>query len=111
MNSLTFNDVLAFALEAAALILWGLWAGSLAKTPFWQWTLGILAVGIVVTLWALFFARTADNRPEMPWLLIGKLLILLPPGLLFFRGKTPHSLIWAGLVLLHLVLGTAQKGL
>lgn len=110
-NAITFNDVLAFVLELAALALWGLWAGSLAQTPFWRWALGLLAVGIFIALWALFFARTAQHRPSLPLLFVGKLLLLLPPGLLYFRGKTIHSLVWAGLVLLHLVIGWVQNGL
>lgn len=110
-ENVSANDVLAFLLEMAALVLWGLWAASLAKTPFWRWGLGLLAVAVFIALWALFFARTANMRPPPFWLALGKLLLLLPPGLLYFKGRPLPSLVYAGLVLLHLVVGYLQKAL
>lgn len=110
-ENLSANDVLAFLLEMAALILWGSWAASLAKTTFWRWGLGLLAVAVFIALWALFFARTASYRPPLLMLALGKLLLLLPPGLLYFRGRLLPSLVYAILVLLHLVVGYLQKAL
>lgn len=110
-ENITANDVLAFVLEVAALVLWGLWAASLAKTTFWRWGLGLLASAALIALWALFFARTASFRPPLIWLALGKLLLLLPPGLLYFRGRLLQSLVYAGLVVLHLVVGFLQKAL
>ncbi len=107
----TFNDILAFALEMAALALWGLWAASLAGPPIWRWALGLLAAAAFITLWALFFARTAGARLRMPWLLVGKLLLLLPPGLLYFGAGKPQGYIWAALVLVHLLTGADGKKL
>lgn len=110
-ESLTINDMLAFALELAALALWGLWAAKLGRTPFWRWALGLLAAAALIGLWSWLFARTAPGRLEMPWLLIGKLLLLLPPGLLYFRGRPWASVLWAALVVLHLLTGALQDGL
>lgn len=105
------NDILAFILEVAALALWGLWAWSLPRTTLWKVLLTAGVVGGLIAIWALFFARTAEHRLAMPWLFVGKLLLLLPAGLLYFQGKTLHSVVWAALVLLHLVVGAFQKGL
>lgn len=110
-QSITFNDILAFMLEMAALVLWALWVVSLASAPFWRWALGILVVAGFIVIWALFFARTAVARLEMPWLLIGKLLVLMPPGLLYFGVRKPQGLIWALLVLVHLVIGSINHKL
>lgn len=102
------NDLLAFLLELAALALWGLWAFRLPRQPVWRWPAALLAVAVAAALWALFFSRTAAHRLPMPWLAAGKLLMLLPPGLLFFGGRSLLGLLWAGLVMLHLAWGLAQ---
>ena len=108
-DNITVNDIMAFVLEIAALVLLGLWAGSFAKALIWRWTLGLLAAAIFAALWALFFAPKAPHRLAMPWLLIGKLLLLLPPGLLYFQNKMLYGAVWAALVLLHLIAGAVQK--
>ena len=110
-DSITANDILAFVLEMAALVLLGLWAGSFAEAPIWRWTLFLLAAAIYAALWALFFAPKATLRLSMPWLLVGKLMMLLPPGLLYFQSRILFSAVWAALVLLHLIVGAVQKNL
>lgn len=110
-ESITLGDILAFVVEIAALALWALWTASLAKTPLWRWFFGLLTAAALIFLWALFFSRTADARLHMPLLLIGKLLLLLPPGLLYFGVRKPGGLVWAALVLIHLVIGTVQGNL
>lgn len=106
--SLGFNDILAFVLEIGALVLWGLWAWSVPRALPFKIALTVLCVGGFVALWALFFARNAGNRPGLIGLFIGKLLLLLPPGLLYFWKKPPLALLWAALVLVHLVIGVVQ---
>ncbi len=105
------NDVLAFLLELGVLVMWGLWAWSVPRGTLGKALFTLVVVGGFIALWALFFARTAKSRLHMPWLLVGKLLALLPPGLLYFQDKTPHRLVWGAIVLLHLAVGTVQKGL
>lgn len=107
-ESIGLNDILAFVLELAALVLWGLWAYRLPQARHWAWPAATLAVALFVGLWALFFARTAAHRPPLPWLALGKLLMLLPAGLLYWRGQISHSLLWAALVLIHLGWGLVQ---
>lgn len=110
-DNITANDILAFVLEMAALVLFGLWAGSFAEAPIWRWTLSLLAAAIFAALWALFFAPKAPRRLPMPWLPAGKLIMLLPPGLLYFQSRILFSTVWAALVLLHLTVGAVQKDL
>lgn len=108
MTGLGWNDVLAFVLEMGALILWGLWAWSLPGLLIWKLVLAALAVGGFIALWALFFARNAKSRASGAWLFIGKLLLLLPPGLLYFSPNLLLAGVWGLLVMLHLVVGASQ---
>ena len=110
-GNITAKDIMAFVLETAALVLLGLWAGSFAHSPVLRWSLFLLSAGIFAALWALFFAPKAPHRLLMPWLFVGKLLMLLPPGLLYFHGRILYSAAWAVLVLLHLIAGAIQKAL
>lgn len=99
---LGFQDVLAFVLEMGALVLWGLWAWSLSSQLLWKVMLAALAVGVFIAFWALFFARKARHRPSIPWLFTGKLLLLLPPGLLYFSTNPMPAVVWGVMVLYHL---------
>ena len=110
-HTVTVNDVLAFLLEMAALVLLGMWARGLPKVSVWRWPAVLLAAGAFIALWALFFARTANHRLPMPWLAVGKLLMLMPAGLLYWRGQMVPSLLWAILVLGHLAWGWVKGGL
>lgn len=109
--SLGWNDVLAFVLEMGALALWGLWAWSLSSQWLWKIMLAALAVGIFIAAWAMLFARTAKRRPASIWLFAGKLVLLLPPGLLHFSHSRVLAVVWSLLVLGHLTVSARGKTL
>ncbi len=108
---IAWNDLLAFVLEIAALALWGLWARRLGGAGLPGWIAAFATWAAFILVWMFFFAPTAACRLPMPWLAIGKWLLLLPPGLLYWWGNAVFSLLWAGLVLLHLGWGWFKGGL
>lgn len=107
-----FNDVLAFALEIGALILWALLLASLAGQGWLRIALPIAALAVLIFIWGRLLAPNAAHRLAMPWLAIAKLAILLTPALYFVRTQRPALAIgWALLVIAHIALGAAQKSL
>lgn len=73
--------------------------------------LTLLALGVFVALWALLFAPTAAKRLRQPWLFVGKLILLLTPGILALQTALWQPLLWAALVLGYLALATARARL
>lgn len=104
-RNLHWNDILAFVLEIASLIFWCLWVWQRVRTPIGRIALTALSMAGLMLLWAMLFAPTAEYRLTMPWLLVGKLLVLLQPGLLYFAGRPRAGIAWAALVILHLTAG------
>lgn len=109
-RSIGANDVLAFLLELGALALVvKLILGFRGLSP-WRFVAAAVALAAVITLWALFFAPTANHRLTMPWLFWGKLVVLMLPGMAFLQDRRPAlALIWGVLVLGHLIIGAVQK--
>lgn len=111
-RDISANDLLALLIEIAALALVVRLCLSFKSLGGWRWPLAGLALAGTVGLWALFFSPTAAHHLDMPWLFWGKLVMLTLPGLAFLRdGRPGLSLGWAALVLLHLLIGAAQKSL
>ncbi len=108
---LTIKDVLAFALELAAIILFSRFAYNLVTSPAWlKWLLAIAAFALFAIIWAMLFAPTAGHRLTMPWLLIGKAVMLSLPLLTFWQmGKPIYSLPYLLLLIIHLVASTLTK--
>lgn len=109
---MTWNDILAFLLEMAAVALTFL----SAKRDLGAVTAAGIPVSVIITvglilLWALFFSQKANFRLKMPWLLIGKAILLGLPGVLFFRANLPLVIFWLLPVVIHLAVGTIQKSL
>ncbi len=110
-DKINAQNILAFVLEIAALVLYGLWARSLTSVSIWSWVLFLSSFIAFATLWGLFLAPKAPRRLHMPWLLVGKFALLLLPGLLYFQKNILYAIAWAVLVLLHLIFGAVQKSL
>lgn len=75
-NEVNVNDVVAFLVEVAALVLLGIWAWRAAPNPVLLRLLAVVVVvGAATTLWALFAAPRATF--DVPALALGvKVLVL-----------------------------------
>jgi hypothetical protein len=104
------NDVLAFIIELIALAGFGYLGTMFSNNKILQTIGAVVCVGIMVVLWGAFFAPKADYRLTMPWLFVGKLIILLMPGyILLYKKNFTWALIWVAVVILHLVVATLQN--
>lgn len=85
-----------FTLALGALVAAGLWGQSLGKPMLnprlWRPLALILAVGVVVQLFAVFSLHPPGN--ELTWLLSGAIFSVLPAILLFQYGERDQE-VWA----------------
>lgn len=109
---LGIKDILAFILEMLALAFWTIGASRWGGQSWQRWVFGLLSLALFVSLWALFFSPKAAHRLNMPWLFIGKLLILGLPVLLF-PGllKQPWSLVYGAALGFYFVIALLTKTL
>lgn len=108
-----FNDILAFVLEIFALIAFGKFGYDLYDSPaVLRWVLALAALALFALIWVRFFAPTANQRLTMPWLLIGKAVMLSLPVLTFLQaGKPLYALPYLALVAIHLTIGSRSNSL
>lgn len=102
-------DVLALGVELAALagLMRFAWlAGDSLWVKLGFAALALLGFGLI---WGFFFSPKAPHRLEMPWLLLGKVVMLGIPLLLSWGKIAPAVVIgYAIALLLHLVWGAAR---
>lgn len=104
------NEALAFLIELIALVSFGYLGTMFSNNKMIQTIGAVVCVGIMIVLWGAFFAPKADYRLMMPWLFVGKLIILLMPGyIMLYKKNFTWSVIWSAVVILHLVVATLQN--
>ena len=104
------NAVVAFVVELIAIFSFG-YIGAYFFTGRPLQIIGaIVSVVAIIFVWALFFSPKASYRLEMPWLFIGKLIILLMPSLMFYlKGDMQWAVSWAVIILVHLVYAASKR--
>lgn len=99
------NYVLSFSLEVAAILAYGHWGFQLPTNNLINWYAGLGLPTVLIVLWSQFFAPKASRRLSMPWLLVGKLIILIgSAAALYVAGSSTLGLLMGGLVILNLSL-------
>jgi len=71
----TVNDGLAFLLEIAALVALVVWGFTVGANLAVRLLLGLGAPAVLITVWSVWLAPGSDNRLEMPWLVIVKVVV------------------------------------
>ncbi len=103
------NDVVAFAVELAALAALPAAAWALALDLPSRIALALAGVALFVTVWALWLAPRAGHRLDMPWLLVAKIAVLgLPFVALALTGHPVLAAVCGGLTAAHLAVATAN---
>ncbi|MFT3715081.1 MAG: YrdB family protein [Gordonia sp. (in: high G+C Gram-positive bacteria)] len=106
MNDVNANDVLAFFVELAALVLLGVWGWHVGADGSWtRPLLAVLFVAVAIGLWALFAAPKA--RIQDPTLtLLTKVAVLGASVVAAFvvLGNPGLAGVWAALVAVNLIL-------
>ena len=99
-----FNLALAFGLELAALVAFGLWGYSLSSNPFLQVVLATAAPLLVAVLWGTFLSPRASIAllPSLKYALRVTVFALAALALVATRHPISAS-VFSGLVALNLV--------
>lgn len=99
------NDVLAFALEIAALVLLGVWGFTVAPNTVLAFVLGLGAPLLFVLVWGAFLAPRARRRLRMPGLLVAKLAAFLVAAAAAWSAGLPGwAAVLAVLAVVHLTV-------
>lgn len=91
MDDINANDVLAFLLEVAALVILGMWGWQAGTGTATGLLLAIVIVGGAVTLWALFASPKAPFRSPARTLIV-KVVVL---GGAALEAFAVIPLVWA----------------
>lgn len=84
----SINLGISFILELAILYVYGIFGYRLAPESSpgaLKVIAGTLAAAAIAILWGIFFAPKAIRRLRMPWLLIGKILVMGAGVLMLFN--------------------------
>ena len=91
---LALNGVIAFALEIAMLIAYGMAGYKISHISWLQWLGAVGAVALVAILWGLVAAPRAQWRLSSPWLYTVSLALMLVAFiLLWYMGHKTSALI------------------
>ena len=101
---LYLNDVVAFLLEAGALILLARWAWITPKELWLKIALTVIAVTVFVVIWGLFFAPMAKYPLSGFWRYLLEYMILLFPYLQFIQKDNRVAVGAAILILVNLLV-------
>jgi hypothetical protein len=105
----TINDVVAFVVEFAALAALVVSARAWGPNLAARIGLAVGAVAVFVVVWGLWLAPRADQRLEMPWLLVAKVVVLgLPFIALALTGHPVPAAVCGGLTAAHLAVAAAN---
>jgi hypothetical protein len=69
------NDGLAFLLEIAALVALAVWGFTVGANLAVRLLLGLSAPAVLIAIWSVWLAPGSDNRLDMPWLVIVKVVV------------------------------------
>lgn len=109
------NDVLAFVLELASIVLLVRWSFSIERNLFIKILLAIVLVAIFAVVWGMFFSPKAPYALEgmLRWVL--QFIILFIPYLQFARSRPWLLAVGAILIFVNLFIqanyGSAEWGI
>ena len=102
----TVNDGLAFLLEIAALVALVVWGFSVGANLAVRLLLGLGAPAVLIAVWSVWLAPGSDNRLDMPWLVIVKVVVFGLTTLALAAARHPRLATILG-VLAIIDLGVA----
>ncbi|MEZ0611855.1 YrdB family protein [Fibrella sp. WM1] len=111
MNALkTINLALAFLLELALFASLALWGFQQGRTTFTRYAYAIGLTLLGITLWGVLAApRSAYRLPFAGRLVFELILFLTGAGLLYLTGRHTAGLLFAGLVLVSVLIAFLYK--
>lgn len=98
------NDILAFVIEIASLVLVTNWAFSIPVHRWQKFLLAGVALLVFVVVWALFFAPTARYPLKGPMRWILEFIVLFFPFLRFHRGRMWFSVLAGVFIAVNLII-------
>ncbi|MEU2631928.1 MULTISPECIES: YrdB family protein [Kitasatospora] len=106
----TANELLAFLLELAALVLLAWWGFAEGGGTAGRVLLGLGLPAAAVVLWGLFAAPRARYRPALPWVLLVKALVLGGgAAALYGLGHPTAAYVLAGVIVLNTTLAETSR--
>lgn len=101
---LIFNDILAFVLEIAAIILYGMIAYQQSDHRIIKVLLVVIAIAVFAIIWGRFFAPTAPNALQgwLRWVL--EFIILFLPWVIYFHNRPTYIVIGGVIIIANLAI-------
>lgn len=104
------NLALAFFIELIALASFGYLGFMLFSTLYLKVFAAVIGIAVMGVVWGIFFSPKATHRLTMPWIFIGKMLLLtMPAYILLFRREFTWATAWALLVAYHLGVSVLKR--
>lgn len=104
------SHTLALVLEAALLVLLGLWGFNLVAGPWLNWLAMLVVLSAAIGLWGWLAAPKSTRRLHMPWLFLFK-IFMFSAGTLAALGiyQLMWALVFGGLAIVHLGLAWVTR--
>lgn len=104
------NDLVAFLIEITALVVYGHFGYEVGGRTWQKILLAGLFAGIMVLVWGKYLAPRAQDRLDMPMLLVAKLGIMgIAVAMLLFRGRLTQGIMFGAVLAIHYILAVIWK--
>lgn len=96
------NDLVAFALEVTALVVYGYYGYQLGGKPWQKLLLAAVFMGVMALVWGRYLAPRAQGRLVMPMLLVAKLLVMGTAfAMLLDLGRSTQAVLFGIILVIH----------